>query len=133
MRVRLAAGHRCGYCLTPQHLLPWELELEHILASANGGTDDEENLWLACRSCNSFKGTQIFALDPLTNRRLRLFNPRRQKWWKHFKWSADGAQIIGLTAPGRASVLALRLNNIFAVAARREWVSAGWYPPKDNP
>ena len=132
LRVRLTAGYCCGYCLAPPHLLPWELELEHLLARANGGTDDEANLWLVCRSCNCFKGIQSYALDPLTNRRLRLFNPRRQKWGTHFKWGADGTQIIGLTATGRATVSALKLNNPFAVAARREWVSAGWHPPNDK-
>jgi hypothetical protein len=30
-RIRQAARHRCGCCLSPQWLLPWELELEHII------------------------------------------------------------------------------------------------------
>ncbi|MCI0489139.1 MAG: HNH endonuclease [Blastocatellia bacterium] len=131
-RVRAEAGNRCGYCLSPQRLLPWELEIEHIHPSARGGTDEEENLWLACRSCNSFKGTQTEGRDPLTNRKVQLFDPRHQKWSRHFTWSADGTQIIGLTASGRTTVIALKLNNLFAVAARREWVSAGWHPPEEQ-
>jgi hypothetical protein len=113
-------------------LLPWELEIEHLLPAARGGTDAEDNLWLSCRSCNSFKGVQTHVRDPVTNRRVRLFNPRRQKWSQHFRWSPDGIQIIGRTACGRATVIALRLNNIFAVTARREWVAAGWHPPQDK-
>ncbi|MCY7332966.1 MAG: HNH endonuclease [Pseudanabaena sp. CAN_BIN31] len=31
------------------------LEIDHIIAKATGGTDDEKNLWLACRLCNNFK------------------------------------------------------------------------------
>jgi 5-methylcytosine-specific restriction endonuclease McrA len=130
LRVRIAAGNRCGYCLNPQRLLPWELEIEHIRPSAHGGADEEENLWLACRSCNSFKGAQTRGHDPMTNRTVRLFNPRRQKWSRHFAWSPDGTQIIGLTASSHSTVIALILNNIFAVSARREWVLAGWHPPK---
>ena len=131
LHVRTAGGHRCGYCLSPQRLLPWELEIEHMQPVAHGGTDAEENLWLSCRACNSFKGPQTHAYDPVTNRRVQLFNPRRQKWSRHFTWSPDGTHIIGLTASGRATVIALKLNSIFAVVARHEWVSAGWHPPQD--
>jgi hypothetical protein len=34
-----------------------------------------------------------------------------------------------LTRCGRATVIALKLNNFFAVTARSAWVSAGWHPP----
>jgi len=131
LRVRAAAGNRCGYCHCPQWLLNWELEIEHIISLALGGSDDEGNLWLSCRSCNCFKGIQINAYDPETERRVKLFNPRLQKWTRHFKWNADGTHIIGLTASGRATVVALKLNNKFAVDVRRYWVSAGWHPPQD--
>jgi len=127
-RIRAAATNRCGYCLSPQRLLPWELEIEHLKPVARGGTNEEGNLWLSCRSCNSFKGVQTHAHDPITNRKVQLFNPRLQKWSRHFVWSVDGTQVIGKTASGRATVIALKLNNIFT--ARREWVSAGWHPPK---
>jgi 5-methylcytosine-specific restriction endonuclease McrA len=123
-RIRAMAAERCGYCLSPQYLLPWELEIDHIRPAARGGGDEQENLWLSCRSCNAFKGAQTHAPDPVTNRRVLLFNPRRQKWSRHFKWSPDGSQIIGRTASGRATVVALKLNNIFSVTARREWAVA---------
>jgi hypothetical protein len=124
LRIRAMAGDRCGYCLAPQRLLPWELEIEHIRPSARGGGDEEENLWLSCRSCNSFKAAQMHAHDPVTNRTVLLFNPRRQKWSRHFKWSPDATQVIGLTASGRATVVALKLNNMFSVTARRQWALA---------
>lgn len=60
-----------------------------------------------------------------------LFNPRSQDWNKHFAWTEDGEQIIGLTAIGRATVEALNLNRPTLVKARRRWVEAGWHPPKD--
>ena len=131
-RVRKAARNRCGYCLSPQNLMPLELEIEHLLPKSQGGTNEEDNLWLSCRSCNSFKGSQTHAYDPLTGRRIRLFNPRRQQWSRHFTWSSDGTEIIGLTICGRATIIALKLNNIFALTARSEWVAAGRHPPADE-
>ncbi len=60
-RIRARAGKRCGYCRSPQHLVLGPLEIDHVVPSALGGSDDEENLWLACRMCNAFKGTQTHA------------------------------------------------------------------------
>lgn len=57
-RIREQAANRYGYCLTHQHYVPWPLEIEHIVPKSRGGSDDEENLWLACHSCNLFKGGQ---------------------------------------------------------------------------
>lgn len=65
----------------------------------------------------------------MNNTRVRLFNPRTQQWSKHFAWSEDGTEIIGITACGRATAIALHLNNNIAVTVRRQWVSAGWHPP----
>ena len=130
-RVREAAGNRCGYCQSSQRYVLGLLEIEHIIPKARGGSDDETNLWLACRMCNSFKGAQERGRDPLSGRRVRLFHPRRQRWRRHFSWSEDGTRIIGRTACGRATVIALQLNHVIAVMVRREWVAAGWHPPVD--
>lgn len=128
-RVRVSASHRCGYCLAQQRYVLLVLEMEHIIASASGGADAEENLWLACRLCNNAKGTQTHAHDPLTGKHVKLFNPRTQRGSRHFKWSEDGTEIIGRTASGRATVVALNLNNEIALIVRRNWVRAGWHPP----
>ena len=130
-RVRAAAGNRCGYCRSPQRLVLGWLEIEHIVPSARGGSDEEDNLWLACRLCNNYKSDQTEGLDPETGKRVRLFNPRRMKWAKHFGWSEDGTRILGKTPCGRATVVALQLNNVIAVMVRREWVAAGWHPPPE--
>jgi hypothetical protein len=131
-KIRVQAGDCCGYCLSIQKYVLGILEIEHIHPKAKGGTDEEENLWLACRLCNSYKGVQTEAIDPLTGRTVKLFNPRQQKWSRHFQWSEDGSQIIGRTAYGRATVVALQLNNIIAVTVRQQWVIAGWHPPQDR-
>jgi hypothetical protein len=59
-----------------------------------------------------------------------LYNPRTNSWHEHFSWSADGAKIVGLTTTGRATVMALKLNNEVAVEVRRNWILAGWHPSK---
>jgi hypothetical protein len=128
-RIRKEAGDRCGYCLSPQPLVLGRLEIEHIVPRAKGGSDNPDNLWLACRLCNGFKGTQTEGLDPETGQRLGLFDPRRQQWRDHFEWSADGTRILGRTSCGRATVIAMQLNNVIAVMVRREWAAAGWRPP----
>lgn len=127
-KVREQASDRCGYCLSLQKYVLGILEIEHIIPKAAGGTDDEENLWLACRLCNSYKGVQTQGQDSVSNRKVKLFNPRQQKWSRHFVWVNDGTHITGLTACGRATVLALQLNNPYAVTVRQAWISAGWHP-----
>lgn len=128
-RIRAIAGDRCGYCLTPQRYAMHVLEIEHIVPRAAGGTDNEDNLWLACRLCNNAKGVKRLSNDPLTKRRVPLFNPRKQRWRRHFYWSADGTKVIGRTICGRATVEALKLNNEIALVVRQNWVTAGWHPP----
>ena len=39
--------------------------------------------------------------------------------------------IVGRTATGRATVVALSLNKLVAVTVPRNWVTAGWHPPGD--
>lgn len=77
-RIRLQAQNRCGYCLSPQHLVMARLEIEHIIPRAKGGSDQESNLWLACPLCNRHKSDRINAVDPETATPIALFNPRRQ-------------------------------------------------------
>jgi len=129
-RIRTAANNRCGYCLSPQHLVMARLEIEHIIPLAKGGTDEESNLWLACPICNSHKSDKLTALDPETNTTVPLFNPRTDSWWDHFEWAEDGLRIVGRTPVGRATVIALHLSDDpDAMAVRSYWVLAGWHPP----
>jgi HNH endonuclease len=130
-RVREAARHRCGYCLSPQHLVMARLEIEHIIPLAKGGTDDEKNLWLVCPICNGHKSDKTEAVDPESGTMAALFNPRTQIWSEHFSWTDDGLRVVGKTPVGRATVDALHLDNDpDAIAVRSYWVLAGWHPPQ---
>ena len=60
-KILADAHYRCGYCLTQQLAINWLLEVEHIIPTAAGGTDDEENLWRSCTACNRYKSRQINA------------------------------------------------------------------------
>lgn len=131
-RIRKQARNRCGFCLSPQSLVMARLQIEHIIPVAKGGSSKEENLWLACPLCNSHKSDKTQGVDPKSKKTVLLFNPRTQNWHEHFEWSADGVQIIGKTPTGRATVVALKLNDDpDAVIVRSHWVQAGWHPPKD--
>jgi hypothetical protein len=125
------AHRRCGYCLTSQRIIGRPMAVEHIVPESKGGATVRDNLWLACRRCNEFKGNRTHFADPLTGEEVSLFNPRLQSWPVHFAWNENGTEIIGLTAVGRATVAALRLNNEEIVGARWLWVQAGWHPPGD--
>lgn len=131
-KIREEAGNRCSYCQSAQKYVFAPLEIDHIKPTALGGTDDEGNLCLACRMCNGFKSDKSEGHDPLTGETVALFNPRKQIWSEHFAWSGDGSQIKGLSSCGRATVIVLQLNNLIAVMVRREWIAAGWHPPKQG-
>lgn len=131
-RVCYAFRSRCAYCLSSQNYSNAKLEIEHIIPKACGGNDNDLNLCLSCRLCNSHKSIQIEAVDPLSQTVVSLFNPRVQIWHEHFQWSRDGVRVIGKTDIGRATVEALQLNNETSVNVRRNWVSVGWHPPTDS-
>jgi hypothetical protein len=128
-RVRLRAGNRCEYCLSFQEYVMGIFQIDHAYPVAKGGQDTEDNLCLACELCNLYKWTKTEAIDPQTQESIGLFNPRQQRWAEHFAWSADGTEIMGITVCGRATVIALKLNNSLSVTVRRNWVRAGWHPP----
>ena len=129
-RMRAAAQNRCGYCLSPQHLVMARLEIEHIIPVSQGGSSEESNLWLACPLCNRSKSDRTMAVDSETGDTVPLFNLRTQIWSEHFFWSEDGIRIIGVTPIGRATVDALHLSDDpDALEVRSYWVLAGWHPP----
>ena len=129
LQIETVDRQRCCYCLTSEANSGIPMTYDHIQPRSKGGDTSFENICLACRSCNEFKGNLTQAIDPLTTELTSLFHPRRQQWSEHFVWSADGTRIEGLTRIGRATIVALRMNHPVIIGARRRWVSSGWHPP----
>jgi len=95
---------------------------------SKGGKTTLANLALSCPACNGHKYNKVEGSEPLTDQRVRLFNPRTQCWSEHFTWSNDFTLIIGLTPIGRATVETLRMNQQKMVNLRRLLVLAGLHP-----
>ncbi len=102
------ARGRCGYCWLHQDNTPFSHQLDHFIALKHGGQTVRENLVLACLECNRYKGSDLAAIDPVTEEITPLFNPRVQVWREHFIF--QNVRIIGQTSTGRATVSLLRLN-----------------------
>jgi hypothetical protein len=110
-RIEGRADGRCEYCQAPQRACSYRFHLEHIVPIAQGGSDEESNRALACASCNLAKADRGSGRDPLTGEEVPLFHPRTQVWRDHFAWAEDQRTLIGLTATGRATIVALDMNS----------------------
>ncbi len=128
-QIFIAADHRCEYCRTSRRLIGMPLVIDHIIPKSAKGTDDHQNLAAACYRCNEFKWAKTHAIDPQTGETVPLCHPRTQTWIDHFFWANGGPYIIGLTAIGRATVIALHFNNEYVVESRTIWISYDWHPP----
>lgn len=123
-RVRERAGNRCEYCRLPQDEgAAIRFHIEHIRSRQHGGSDDLENLALACPNCNWAKGPNMTAIDPESDILLPLFNPRLDRWLDHF--ALKSLEIVGLTSIGRATARLLRMNDPPRIELRRELDSRG--------
>lgn len=108
--VRARAGQRCEYCHLPDRAAAAAaFHVEHIVAKQHGGSDTEDNSCWSCHRCNLHKGPNLSGRDPLTGNVVRLFNPRRQLWGRHFEW--HGAVLVGRTQTGRATIAVLNIND----------------------
>lgn len=101
--------------------------VEHIIPVKHHGDDDPNNLAWSCHDCNLGKSSNLSGRDLATGRIVVLFNPRRQRWKRHFKWA--GARLIGLTACGRATIDVLNINEPERIDLRELLVIAGLFPP----
>jgi hypothetical protein len=108
--VRQRAGNRCEYCrLRQEHDRFHHFHVEHVIPLKHRGTDDLDNLALACQQCNLHKGTNLTGRDPDTNEVTRLFDPRKDHWKEHF--TLEGTRIAGISAVGRTTAWVLEMNS----------------------
>jgi HNH endonuclease len=122
------AAYRCEYCHAPEVVFNFSFEVEHIVPQARGGSDDNDNLALACHSCNLFKSDFETGRDEEAQVEVALFHPRRDSWEQHFRVNVETAEIHGLTAVGRATVARLQMNRSRHMTARRRWMALELFP-----
>jgi hypothetical protein len=125
--VRRRSGGRCEYCQVPESHDRLPFQIDHVIALKHRGPSQADNLCYACFACNNHKGTNLSGFDAQTGKVVRLFDPRRQRWSRHFRW--EGPRLIGLTASGRVTVIVLEINLDHRIAFRRELIDEGIFPP----
>lgn len=121
--VRQRARNRCEYCLLRQEHSELTHHVEHIIAKQHGGTEDLDNLALACHRCNLRKGPNLTGIDPVTGLVVPLFQPRSDLWTQHFRWR--GVRIEGISPTGRATVEVLAMNDARRIDLRTELIACG--------
>ena len=119
----------CEYCRN-QAKYVGPFDFDHVWPLSKTGVTSFDNLAYSCAVCNSYKSNLVEGTDPDSKEIVALFNPRIHLWKEHFAWSADTTQVFGLTAIGRATVAALRLNRLEAINLRRILFAVGEHPPQ---
>lgn len=122
------ANHACEYCHAPELVFNFPFEVEHIVPTCRGGLNEVDNLALSCRSCNLRKGTLTHALDPESRTQVSLFHPRTMLWLEHFSVNSETGEMIGISAIGRVTVMALKLNSRNQLEARQLWIQLSLFP-----
>ena len=126
--VELRADRRCEYCRAPQPVTGIRYHLEHVFPESLSGTDDTDNLALACPTCNYYKSNHLLGIDEDGVAGRPLFNPRKDRWHEHFEFDSVTLRLKGKTAEGRGTVNRLRMNHAVQIEARRLWVELVIYP-----
>jgi hypothetical protein len=127
--VKERAQGFCEYCLADSKFADSPFDIEHIIPQSEGGQSVSENLALACHGCNLFKSNKTEVFDSASDKNVRLFHPRTDVWEDHFVWTSDFTKLVGLTAIGRATIYALKLNREGLVNQRKMLHKYGIHPP----
>ncbi len=117
------ADRCCEYCLQPEIFAFCPHEIDHVIAEKHEGLTIAENLALACKLCNTFKGSDIASIDPLTGEITALYNPRTDVWSEHFR--LEDSMFMPLTPKARTTVRLLQINRSDRAAERQLWIPLG--------
>jgi 5-methylcytosine-specific restriction endonuclease McrA len=137
--IRERAKYLCEYCHSLELLSANRFTIDHIVPRSLGGSDDIDNLALACRRCNERRYNFVAGIDPETQEIVPIFNPRQQQWAEHFVWTREGTAIQGSTLVGRATCIRFDLNDMrypeddSIRQTRRFWTRTGLHPPSTDP
>ncbi len=123
--VEHRVNHRCEYCQIHSNDMFLSFELDHIIPIKHGGSNDFENLALACPHCNQHKGSDFATI--FKNQIIRLFNPRVDKWPDHFE--VFNGEINSKSKVGEASIKIFHFNEPDLIILR-QLLSKNWsYDP----
>lgn len=124
--IRRRAEDRCEYCLIPAVYYPAPFQINHVIARQHAGLTVMANLAFSCLHCNSHKGPNLAGIDPITRKLTPLFNPRRHKWKRHFRW--NNVLLVGQTPIGRTSIAVLNMNDFFLIQLRETLIAENLFP-----
>lgn len=125
----------CGYCRLPlgrTGLGKMVFDVEHVVPVHHAPELENvvSNLVWACRRCNGRKHGYVYGYDEQWGNILSLFDPRNERWFKHFMGASDG-KIHGRSGAGRATVGRLDFNGEPSVLRRRaEGFAEIWWPAR---
>lgn len=122
----------CEYCMSQEQFSSSPFSVEHIIPTSKKGANHLNNLALSCQGCNNIKYTKLVGKDPESKKEVNLFHPRKDKWITNFKWNENFTVVIGLTAKGRATIQALKLNRANLINQRVVYHSYGIHPPSHS-
>ena len=123
------AKERCEYCQSFMNISSHTFHIDHVTPISKGGDNELNNLCLSFGGCNSRKSNRTTITDAINDINVPIFNPRSHNWNEHFAWSDNFLEILGLTAIGRATVIALDMNRIGLQNLRRLTILSGEHPP----
>lgn len=132
-QVRNRAKGLCEYCHAVEMWQYVRFTIDHVIPQVRGGSDDVENLALACFNCNRKKSSHITGIVPSSGKEVRLFNPRRDLWSNHFIWAQDKVTMVGLTDIGEATIERLAMNRERVLLIRQADKQIGRHPPDSDP
>jgi hypothetical protein len=131
--VRQRANHLCEYCHTFELWQSVPFTIDHVIPLSLGGSNNIENLALACFTCNRKKSNQTEITNPETGEVIPLFNPRLDKWSDHFVWAENRLMMLGISKVGQATIETLELNRERIIRIRSADLTIDRHPPKDDP
>lgn len=124
--VTARAEHLCEYCLLAEEDLWFGCQIDHVISEKHGGLTVAENLALACVNCNRSKGSDIGSLHPASGQFLRFYNPRIDRWAKHFR--LVDAHIEATTPRGEVRAKILNFNVWDRILERQSLRGIARYP-----
>ena len=133
-RLLFLQGQLCFFCQQP--ISPGEASVEHLIATSNGGSKDDENCVACCKSVNAALGNLSFTakLQAVVNQRGAFVCPQlgqaelsaaqASQEEAHFALVVADLQKRGSARPRKLGTLRNTVNSVFQNTLSEEEVSS---------